>query len=145
MLPIQMAEVRDRRPAPVHESDEARSAVPNLGSIDTAAGDGGDVGPWRSRTRLVAAAAWLMLAVCLAGSVVMAVTQRASVRLENQRAFAVSSGDVAASMASALRRDTDFVATMGSTMASWPQMSSAQFARENAGLIWPQCDGADSS
>jgi diguanylate cyclase (GGDEF)-like protein len=70
-----------------------------------------------------------MLAVCLAGSVVMAVTQRASVRSENQRAFEVSSGDVADSMASALRRDTDFIATMGSTMASWPQMSSAQFTR----------------
>jgi diguanylate cyclase (GGDEF)-like protein len=59
----------------------------------------------------------------------MAVKQRASVRSENQRAFEVSSSDVADSMASALRRDTDFVATMGSTMASWPQMSNAQFTR----------------
>jgi diguanylate cyclase (GGDEF)-like protein len=59
----------------------------------------------------------------------MAVKQRASARSENQRAFEVSSGDVADSMASALRRDTDFVATMGSTMALWPQMSGAQFTR----------------
>ena len=57
----------------------------------------------------------------------MAVTQRASVRSENRQAFAVTSGDVADAMASALRRDTDFVATMGSTVASWPQMSNAQF------------------
>ncbi|MGO9903604.1 MAG: putative bifunctional diguanylate cyclase/phosphodiesterase [Solirubrobacteraceae bacterium] len=85
----------------------------------------------------MAAAAWLMLAVCLAGSIVMAVTQRASVRSENQRAFEVSSGDVADSMASALRRDTDFIATMGSTMASWPQMSNAQFTRWIAGTKAP--------
>ena len=101
--------------------------MPNLGFIHTAAGDDGRVGSWTSRTRLVAAGAWLMLAVCVAGSVVMAVSQRASVRSENRQAFAVTSGDVADSMASALRRDTDFVATMGSTVASWPRMSNAQF------------------
>lgn len=63
-----------------------------------------------------------MLATCLAGSIVIAITQRASVDSQKRRAFEVSSGDVANSMASALRRDIDFVATMGSTVASWPEM-----------------------
>jgi diguanylate cyclase (GGDEF)-like protein len=39
----------------------------------------------------------------------------------------VTSGDVAAAMASALRRNTDFGATLGSTVALRPHMTNAQF------------------
>jgi diguanylate cyclase (GGDEF)-like protein len=77
----------------------------------------------------VAAAVWLLLAVCVAGSVAGAVAQRSSVRSGARQAFRATSGDVAAAMASALRRETDFAATMGSTMAVWPGMTNAQFAR----------------
>src|ERR1017187_1111692 len=91
--------------------------------------DGADVAPSGSRGRLVAAAVWLLLAVCVAGSVAGAVAQRSSVRSGARQAFRATSGDVAAAMASALRRETDFAATMGSTMAVWPGMTNAQFAR----------------
>ena len=86
--------------------------------------------PSSGRGRLVSTAAWLMLVVCVAGSVVAATAQRSSVRAEARAAFRATASDVAASMASALRRDTDFVAIMGSTLAQWPGgMSNLEFRR----------------
>jgi diguanylate cyclase (GGDEF)-like protein len=95
----------------------------------TAAPDRADVVPSSSRDRLVAAAAWLLLGLCMTATVGGALAQRSSVRSESRRAFLATSSDVASSMASALRRDTDFVATMRSTLASQPDMTNAQFSR----------------
>ena len=91
--------------------------------------DNGDVPPTSSRDLLVAAGAWLMLLVCVVVSVTAAMAQRSSVRAEAQRSFRATSTDVAAAMASALRRDTDFISTMRSTLALQPHMTNAQFAR----------------
>jgi diguanylate cyclase (GGDEF)-like protein len=80
-----------------------------------------------SRDRVLAIGAWLMLAACIAGSFTVALVQLSSVRSDGKRAFAATSADVSASMASALRRDTDFVASMGSTLAVQPRMTNARF------------------
>ena len=81
------------------------------------------------RDRIVTIVAWFMLAACIAGSLTLALVERSSVRSDDQRAFAIASANVSASMASALRRDTDFVATMGSMLAVTPQMTNAQFVQ----------------
>jgi diguanylate cyclase (GGDEF)-like protein len=70
---------------------------------------------------------WLMLVVCVSGSVAAAFAQRSSVRSEARRSFRASSSDVAAAMGSALRRNTDFGATLGATVALQPHMTNAQF------------------
>jgi len=72
---------------------------------------------------------WLLLVVCVAGSIVAATTRRAAVRTEAQDSFEATAQDIGASMASALRRDTDFVATLRATIASRPEMTNAEFGR----------------
>jgi diguanylate cyclase (GGDEF)-like protein len=94
-------------------------------SIPAVTPDGAEHG--LSRGRLVAAATWLMLVACVAGSVMAAVEQRSSVRVQHKDASDDAVRDVAASMASAVRRDVDFVSSMAGTLALWPHMTTAQW------------------
>jgi diguanylate cyclase (GGDEF)-like protein len=83
----------------------------------------------RAHSRRVTALVWIMLAACVIGSLVAAFAQRSSVRADARQSFRATSADVAASMASALRRNTDFLAAQAATLALEPDMTNAQFAR----------------
>ena len=83
----------------------------------------------RAHSRRVTALVWIMLVACVIGSLVAAFAQRSSVRADARQSFRATSGDVAASMASSLRRNTDFIAAQAATLALKPDMTNAQFAR----------------
>jgi diguanylate cyclase (GGDEF)-like protein len=76
----------------------------------------------------VAVGVSLLLLLCIAGSVATSFWWRSDVQTQNRRAFEETSADTATSMASALRRDTDFVAAMRSTLGARPHMTNAGFS-----------------
>jgi diguanylate cyclase (GGDEF)-like protein len=71
----------------------------------------------------------LLLVLCVVGSVTAAFGRRAAARTQDRSAFEVASADIVASMSSALRRDTDFVATLRSTLVTRPGMKNAELAQ----------------
>jgi diguanylate cyclase (GGDEF)-like protein len=77
---------------------------------------------------LIAAGISLLLTVCVVGSVIAAVEWRSSVRIQDRNAFDASSADFAASMSSAVHSDTDFVATLRSTLGTRPGMTNSALA-----------------
>jgi diguanylate cyclase (GGDEF)-like protein len=88
-----------------------------------------DRAPDPGQGRWLTAGIWLLLVLCVAGSVAAASAWRSTVREQDRREFAATATDVASSMASALRRDTDFLATLRATLETRPGMDNAQFAR----------------
>jgi diguanylate cyclase (GGDEF)-like protein len=81
-----------------------------------------------AHSRRASAVMWVMLVLCVGGSLVAALAQRSSVRAGAERSFRSTSADVAASMASALRRNTDFAAAQAATLALEPRMSNTRYA-----------------
>jgi diguanylate cyclase (GGDEF)-like protein len=71
---------------------------------------------------------FVLLGACVAGSFAAAFEWRSASRTQDQRAFEMTSADMVASMSSALRRDTDFLAAMRSTVASRPDITNVEFA-----------------
>jgi diguanylate cyclase (GGDEF)-like protein len=113
-----------------HRTHLQRDAMPQSPpSIPTVTPRGEDRVRPSSRGRLVSAATWLMLLVCVTGAAVAAVAQRSAVRTQDRRAFDAASRDATASMASAVRRDIDFVSTMAATLALQPRMTNAEWRR----------------
>ncbi len=100
---------------------------PSFVGITTSTGAEGS--PPRAHSRRVTALVWIMLAACVAGALIAAFAHRSSVRGHARESSRATSGDVAASMASALRRNTDFLAAQAATLALEPGMSNARFAR----------------
>ncbi|MEN3308171.1 MAG: diguanylate cyclase [Micromonosporaceae bacterium] len=88
-----------------------------------------DSAPSPRQGRWLTGGIWLLLIMCVAGSVAAASGWRSTVRDQDRREFAATAADVASSMASALRRDTDFLAALRSTMETRPGMDNAQFAQ----------------
>ncbi|HKS99242.1 MAG TPA: sensor domain-containing diguanylate cyclase [Rugosimonospora sp.] len=84
--------------------------------------------PTAAHGRLVTLGVWVVLALCVAAAVLAAAGWRAAARAQGTREFDATAADVASSMASALRRDTDFVATLRATVEGRPDMNNAQFA-----------------
>lgn len=77
---------------------------------------------------MVTIATWLLLVAGVAIALVAALAQRDSVRSADTHAFERTADDVADSMASALQRDTGFMADMRATLARKPEMTNAQFS-----------------
>jgi len=82
-----------------------------------------------NRSRLVTIAIWLLLAICVAAAFAAAFAWRSSVRADHRHQAEATTAAVAASMASALRRDTDFMASLRATVATRPRMTNSEFLR----------------
>jgi diguanylate cyclase (GGDEF)-like protein len=81
------------------------------------------------RTRTVIVASWTLLVICAAVSVLGAFAWRRSVQRTVAQSFTSDASNLGASLATALRRDMDFMATLRGAVAADPEMDGASYAR----------------
>lgn len=101
--------------------------------LDTSADDSERYVRPPSWAPLVTVGVWVLLLLCLSGSVGLATRWRSTVEAQHQRAVESTAVDVATSMTEALRRNIDFMATLRSTVANRPGMTNPQLANWLAG------------
>jgi diguanylate cyclase (GGDEF)-like protein/PAS domain S-box-containing protein len=77
---------------------------------------------------------WLLLAICVAGSIAFAAGWRSNIQKQSRQTFDAQAGDVAASISVSLARVDDLTATMRALIGTRPNMSGSNWDKWHASL-----------